>query len=83
MCVCVCTTGPDSPCTVMKDVTTHTRVMRLKLQSLEEHLEACVSELKKLCIREAVSMMTNRTPPYSAATNHTPRDRPCLFNKVR
>ncbi|XP_031423754.1 innate immunity activator b isoform X2 [Clupea harengus] len=45
--------GPDSPCTVMKDVTTHTRVMRLKLQSLEEHLEACVSELKKLCIREA------------------------------
>ncbi|XP_041944508.1 innate immunity activator b isoform X2 [Alosa sapidissima] len=48
--------GPDSPCTVMKDVTTHTRAVRLKLQSLEEHLDACVLELKRLCIREAELM---------------------------
>ncbi|KAL2091200.1 hypothetical protein ACEWY4_013463 [Coilia grayii] len=45
--------GPDSPCTVLKEVSTHTRAVRLKLQALEERLEACVCELKQLCIREA------------------------------
>ncbi|XP_042590081.1 innate immunity activator protein-like isoform X1 [Cyprinus carpio] len=45
--------GPDSPTTVMKDVNTHTRVMKLKQQALEDRLKMCLLELKKLCIREA------------------------------
>lgn len=45
--------GPDSPTTVMKDVNTHTRVMKLKQQDLEDRLKLCLLELKKLCIREA------------------------------
>ncbi|KAG9260473.1 innate immunity activator protein isoform X1 [Astyanax mexicanus] len=45
--------GPDSPTTVMKDVSTHTRAVKLKRQSLEDRLELCLLELKKLCIREA------------------------------
>ncbi|XP_059925093.1 nascent polypeptide-associated complex subunit alpha, muscle-specific form-like isoform X10 [Gadus macrocephalus] len=46
-------TGSDSPTTTTKDVTTHTRAMKLKHQSLQERLQRCVLELKKLCIREA------------------------------
>ncbi|XP_063072098.1 innate immunity activator b isoform X2 [Engraulis encrasicolus] len=45
--------GPDSPCSMLKEVNTHTRAVRLKLTALEERLDACVSELKQLCIREA------------------------------
>ncbi|XP_010779506.1 innate immunity activator b [Notothenia coriiceps] len=45
--------GSDSPMTHMKDVTTHTRAMKLKHQSLQERLEICLLELKKVCIREA------------------------------
>ncbi|XP_051529111.1 innate immunity activator protein-like isoform X2 [Myxocyprinus asiaticus] len=45
--------GPDSPTTVMKDVNTHTRAMKLKQQALEDRLKLCLLELKKLCIREA------------------------------
>ncbi|XP_051958061.1 innate immunity activator protein-like isoform X3 [Xyrauchen texanus] len=45
--------GPDSPNTVMKDVNTHTRAMKLKQQALEDRLKLCLLELKKLCIREA------------------------------
>ncbi|XP_044068266.1 innate immunity activator protein [Siniperca chuatsi] len=45
--------GPDSPTSPVKDVTTHTRALKLKHQSLEEHLELCLLELRKLCIREA------------------------------
>ncbi|XP_072521995.1 innate immunity activator b [Salminus brasiliensis] len=45
--------GPDSPTTLMKDVSTHTRAVKLKRQSLEDRLELCILELKKLCIREA------------------------------
>ncbi|XP_016148813.1 innate immunity activator b [Sinocyclocheilus grahami] len=45
--------GLDSPTTVMKDVNTHTRVMKLKQQALEDRLKMCLLELKKLCIREA------------------------------
>ncbi|KAK6308483.1 hypothetical protein J4Q44_G00217540 [Coregonus suidteri] len=41
--------GPDSSTSPGKDLTTHTRVMRLKQQVLEELLV----DLKKLCIREA------------------------------
>ncbi|XP_075967154.1 innate immunity activator b [Anarhichas minor] len=45
--------GSDSPMTHMKDVTTHTRAMKLKHQALQDRLELCLLELKKLCIREA------------------------------
>ncbi|KAF7654695.1 hypothetical protein LDENG_00066520 [Lucifuga dentata] len=45
--------GSDSPTTHTKDVTTHTRAMKLKHQSLQDQLELCMLELKKLCIREA------------------------------
>ncbi|KAM6976456.1 innate immunity activator protein [Aplochiton taeniatus] len=45
--------GPDSPTSPLKDLTTHTRAMKLKHQSLEDRLELCLLELRKLCIREA------------------------------
>ncbi|KAM4582499.1 innate immunity activator b isoform 1-T3 [Fundulus diaphanus] len=45
--------GSDSPTTHAKDVTTHTRAMKLKHQALQDRLEICLLELKKLCIREA------------------------------
>ncbi|XP_030641011.1 innate immunity activator protein [Chanos chanos] len=45
--------GPDSPTSPVKDLSTHTRAMRLKHQALEDKLELCLQELKKLCIREA------------------------------
>ncbi|XP_071766247.1 innate immunity activator b isoform X1 [Centroberyx gerrardi] len=45
--------GSDSPTTHTKDVTTHTRAMKLKHQALQDRLELCMLELKKLCIREA------------------------------
>ncbi|CAL8368436.1 unnamed protein product [Lota lota] len=45
--------GPDSPSIPVKDVGTHTRALKLKHQALEESLELCLLELRKLCIREA------------------------------
>ncbi|KAM3871870.1 innate immunity activator protein [Diretmus argenteus] len=45
--------GPDSPTSPVKDLTTHTRALKLKHQSLEDRLELCLLELRKLCIREA------------------------------
>uniref|UniRef100_H3CNP0 Innate immunity activator b n=1 Tax=Tetraodon nigroviridis TaxID=99883 RepID=H3CNP0_TETNG len=45
--------GSDSPTTLTKDVTTHTRAMKLRHQDLKDKLEICILELKKLCIREA------------------------------
>nr|XP_015197859.1 PREDICTED: uncharacterized protein C1orf106 homolog isoform X2 [Lepisosteus oculatus] len=45
--------GPDSPSTPMKDLSTHTRAVKLRHKSLEDRLELCLLELKKLCIREA------------------------------
>ncbi|XP_061583459.1 innate immunity activator b isoform X2 [Cololabis saira] len=52
--------GSDSPTTHTKDVTTHTRAMKLKHQALQDRLEICILELKKLCIREAE--LTGRLP---------------------
>ncbi|KAI3369460.1 hypothetical protein L3Q82_007674 [Scortum barcoo] len=52
--------GSDSPTTHTKDVTTHTRAMKLKHQDLQDRLENCIRELKKLCIREAE--LTGRLP---------------------
>ncbi|CAK6955734.1 innate immunity activator b [Scomber scombrus] len=45
--------GSDSPTSHTKDVNTHTRAMKLKHQALQDRLEICILELKKLCIREA------------------------------
>lgn len=45
--------GPDSPTSPLKELTTNTRALKLKHQSLEERLELCLLELRKLCIREA------------------------------
>uniref|UniRef100_H3ARP9 Innate immunity activator n=1 Tax=Latimeria chalumnae TaxID=7897 RepID=H3ARP9_LATCH len=42
--------GPDSPMPLQKDLTHN---MKLRQQVLEERLEACLQELRKLCIREA------------------------------
>ncbi|XP_028849514.1 innate immunity activator protein [Denticeps clupeoides] len=53
--------GPDSPTSPVKDLSTHTRAMRLKHQALEERLELCLLELRKLCIREAE--LTGRMSP--------------------
>ncbi|XP_029013358.1 innate immunity activator protein [Betta splendens] len=53
--------GPDSPTSPVKDPTTHTRALKLKHQSLEERLELCLLELRKLCIREAE--LTGTMPP--------------------
>ncbi|XP_005914917.1 innate immunity activator protein isoform X1 [Haplochromis burtoni] len=64
--------GPDSPTSPVKDLTTHTRALKLKHQSLEERLEICLLELRKLCIREAeltgvlssdYPMMPDEKPP--------------------
>ncbi|KAJ7332904.1 hypothetical protein JRQ81_015084 [Phrynocephalus forsythii] len=43
--------GPDSPMPPMKDLT---QAMRKQQKALEERLEACVQELRRLCLREAV-----------------------------
>ncbi|XP_051854648.1 innate immunity activator protein isoform X2 [Antechinus flavipes] len=42
--------GPDSPISPMKELT---HAMRKQQRALEEHLELCLEELKKLCLREA------------------------------
>ncbi|XP_071203314.1 innate immunity activator protein [Salvelinus alpinus] len=63
--------GPDSPTSPVKDLTTHTRAMRLKHQVLEEKLELCLQEIKKLCIREAE--LTGKLPSdYPLLPNEKP-----------
>ncbi|KAM6454479.1 innate immunity activator protein isoform 4-T4 [Liasis olivaceus] len=42
--------GPDSPMAAMKDLT---QAMRKQQKALEERLEACLQELRRLCLREA------------------------------
>lgn len=54
-CIVFTCAGPDSPTSPVKDLSTHTRAMKLKHQALEDRLQLCLLELKKLCIREAVS----------------------------
>ncbi|KAG9332362.1 hypothetical protein JZ751_015005 [Albula glossodonta] len=57
-----CGDSPDSPTSPIKDLVTHTRAMKLKHQSLEDRLELCLLELKKLCIREAQQTDLSRMP---------------------
>lgn len=65
----VFTAGPDSPTSPVKDLTTHTRALKLKHQSLEERLELCLLELRKLCIREAVSNYYTKTCAHCRGYN--------------
>lgn len=53
--------GPDSPTSSLKDLTTNTRALKMKHQSLEESLELCLLELRQLCIREAVRISSFQT----------------------
>ncbi|XP_062854418.1 innate immunity activator protein [Trichomycterus rosablanca] len=63
--------GPDSPTSPVKDLSIHTRAMRLKQQALEDRLEMCFLELKKLCVREAE--LTGKLPPdYPLLQNEKP-----------
>ncbi len=59
----------------MKDVNTHTRVMKLKQQALADRLKMCLLELKKLCIREAVSYCS-----HSLLIQNTPEERQDSFH---
>ncbi|XP_055000631.1 innate immunity activator protein isoform X2 [Sorex araneus] len=43
-------TGPDSPVSPMKELT---QAVRKQQRALEERLEACLEELRRLCLREA------------------------------
>ncbi|CAL8339477.1 unnamed protein product [Merluccius merluccius] len=63
--------GSDSPTTTTKDVTTHTRAMKLKHQSLQDRLQLCVLELKKLCIREA-ELTGKLSTDYPLSPGETP-----------
>uniref|UniRef100_A0A8C9SZF9 Innate immunity activator a n=1 Tax=Scleropages formosus TaxID=113540 RepID=A0A8C9SZF9_SCLFO len=63
--------GPDSPASPMKELTGHTRVVRLKHKALEDRLERCLQELKQLCIREAE--LTGKIPrEYPLQPGETP-----------
>ncbi|KAG7253113.1 hypothetical protein CRUP_008109, partial [Coryphaenoides rupestris] len=63
--------GSDSPTTTTKDVTTHTRAMKLKHQALQDRLQRCVLELKKLCIREA-ELTGELSADYPLSPGETP-----------
>ncbi|KAK3566378.1 hypothetical protein QTP86_032298 [Hemibagrus guttatus] len=63
--------GPDSPTSPVKDLSTHTRAMRLKHQALEDRLEMCLLELKKLCIREG-ELTGKLSPDYPLLPNEKP-----------
>ncbi|KAG7264779.1 hypothetical protein CRUP_007105 [Coryphaenoides rupestris] len=54
-----------------KDVTTHTRAMKLKHQALQDRLQRCVLELKKLCIREA-ELTGELSADYPLSPGETP-----------
>lgn len=43
--------GPDSPVSPAKELT---HAVRKQQRALEERLEACLEELRRLCLREAV-----------------------------
>lgn len=74
--ILVLAAGPDSPTSPAKEPSTHTRALKLKHQSLEERLELCLLELRKLCIREAVrlrqiSALLVIDPPQPACSLHS------------
>ncbi|XP_052340759.1 innate immunity activator protein-like [Oncorhynchus keta] len=70
--------GPDSPTLPVKDLTTHTRAMRLKHQALENRLELCLLDLKKLCIREA-ELTGKLSSDYPLLLDEKP---PCVRRRI-
>ena len=59
--------GPDSPVAPVKELT---HAVRKQQRALEERLEACLQELRRLCLREAV-----RLGPGAHARGVNPRRR--------
>lgn len=56
--------GPDSPVSPLKE---RAQAGRRQQQALEARLEGCVQELRRLCLREAVSRVGGTpcpTPPH-------------------
>ncbi|XP_053705007.1 innate immunity activator protein isoform X2 [Synchiropus splendidus] len=45
--------GLESPISPLRDLSTTTRALKLKHQSLEDRLEVCLLELRKICLQEA------------------------------
>lgn len=45
--------GPDSPVSPLKEVKELTHAVRRQQRALEQRLEACLEELRRLCLREA------------------------------
>ncbi|KAM8830631.1 LOW QUALITY PROTEIN: innate immunity activator protein [Synchiropus picturatus] len=45
--------GLESPVSPLRDLSTTTRALKLKHQSLEDRLEVCLLELRKICLQEA------------------------------
>lgn len=67
--------GPDSPLSPLKELRELrelTHAVRRQQRALEGRLEACVGELKALCLREAVS------PPRSAPRTRASSVEPCF-----
>lgn len=57
--------GPDSPVSPMKELT---NAVRKQQRALEARLEACLEELRRLCLREAsIPLSLVRRPPRSGA----------------
>lgn len=51
-------TGPDSPVAPAKELT---HAVRKQQRALEARLEACLEELRRICLREAVRLGPRRT----------------------
>lgn len=51
--------GPDSPVSPMKELT---NAVRKQQRALEARLEACLEELRRLCLREAVRLLESLPP---------------------
>ncbi|XP_063064548.1 innate immunity activator protein isoform X2 [Engraulis encrasicolus] len=63
--------GPDSPTSPIKELASHTRAMRMKHQALEDRLELCLLELRKLCVREA-ELTGKMSPDYPMSPDEKP-----------
>lgn len=68
--MCVCVLDPDDPFIMPVSSDSHAQAVKLKQQLLQDHLELCVMELKKLCIREAVRSLCNTTEHYTHTHTH-------------
>lgn len=69
LCPCCPPTGPDSPVSPMKELT---QAVRKQQRALEARLEACLEELRRLCLREAVRTGRPCSPPYQGVIPEQP-----------